>query len=59
MIKLGAQIKTVLDLTLQGQTQQQIAVQMNLSRNTVKKYRHRLYRHFSVNSKQALCERFQ
>jgi len=59
MIKLGQKIKDVLDLTLQGKQQKQIADEIGVSTNTVKCYRRRLYKHFSVSSQKALLERFQ
>jgi len=59
MIKLGQKIKSVLDLTLQGKQQKQIAVEIGISTNAVKCYRRRLYKHFSVTSQQALRERFE
>jgi len=58
MIKLGQKIKGVLDLTLQGKQQKQIADEIGISTNAVKCYRRRLYKHFSVASQQALRERF-
>jgi DNA-binding CsgD family transcriptional regulator len=59
MIKLGLKIKNVLDLTLQGKQQKQIADEIGISTNTVKCYRRRLYKHFSVSGQKALRGRFK
>jgi DNA-binding CsgD family transcriptional regulator len=59
MIKLGQKIKRVLDLTLQGKQQKQIADEIGISTNAVKCYRRRLYSYLSVSGKNALLDRFK
>lgn len=59
MLKLTPTLNTVLKMTAQGHSQNDIAEAMRVSKNTVKGYRRRLYRYFGLAGVDELRERFK
>jgi DNA-binding CsgD family transcriptional regulator len=59
MLKLTPTLETVLKMTAQGHSQNDIAEAMQISKNTVKGYRRRLYRYFDLTGTDELRARFK